>query len=241
MSGDRHEVDQRRHARQVDRPVDAIQVVVGEVELPEQELRELVRTSRRHLEPHRLPEVPLRQFALERLAQVLDLLLVEPQVRVAGDAKLRVADDLAPAEELLQVRVDDARQEDELVVDAGGAAGSAMMRGSTSRRLDRGDRRFTPERVAAGELDDEVEALVGDLRKRVRGIEPDRRQQRLHLAPEVVRDPGALLGGALAVPQQPDAGLRQRGQNLLVQQPVLFGDQAARFVGDDAEQCAQPG
>ena len=114
-----HGVDQRRHPREIDRAVDAIQIVVGQVELPQQELRELVGTSRGHLEPHRLPEVALRQLAFQRLPQVLHLLLVEPEVGVARDAKLRVADDLAPAEELVQMRVDDARQEDERVVGAG--------------------------------------------------------------------------------------------------------------------------
>jgi hypothetical protein len=42
------------------------------------------------------------------------------------------------------------------------------------------------------------------------------------------------------VPQKPDAGLRQRGEDGVVQQPVLLGHQHPRFVGDDAEQCAKP-
>ena len=38
--------------------------VVGQLELPQQELRELLRAARRHLEPHGLPELALRQLAL---------------------------------------------------------------------------------------------------------------------------------------------------------------------------------
>ena len=112
----------------------------------------------------------------------------------------------------------------------------AIARGSSDdprqepRRLDRGDRGLATERVAAGELDDEIEALVGHLRKRMRGIEPDRRQHGLHFALEIVGHPRALRGIAIVVPQQADAGLRQRGQDGLVQQPVLFRDQHAGLV-----------
>ena len=183
--------------------------------------------------------MPLRQLALQRLPQVLHFLLVEPEVGVARHAELRVADDLAPAEQLVQVRVDDARQQDERVVGAGDRARQHDDARQEARRLDRGDRGLASERVAAGELDDEIEALVGDLRKRMRGIEADGRQQRLHFAPEIIGHPRALLGIAVAVPQQADAGLRQRRQDRLVQQPVLLGDQHPRLVVDDAEQRAQ--
>ena len=36
--------------------------------------------------------------------------------------------------------------------------------------------------------------LLRDLRERMRGIEPDRRQQRPHFALKIVGDPRALLG-----------------------------------------------
>ena len=107
------------------------------------------------------------------------------------------------------------------------------------RRLDGGDRGLAPEGVAAGQLDDEIETLVRDLRKRMRRIEADRRQQRLHFAPEIIGNPRALRGVALAVPQEADAGLRQRGQDRLVQQSILFGHEHPGFVADDAEQCTQ--
>ena len=62
-----------------------------------------------------------------------------------------------------------------------------------ARRLDDGDARVAAERIGARELDHEVQALVHDLRERVRGIEPDGRQQRPHLLREEARRPLALL------------------------------------------------
>ena len=205
---DGHGIDQRRHPGEIDGTADAIQVVVGQLELPEQELRELVGTALGDLEPDRLAEMALRQLAFQRLPQVLHLLLVEPEVGVARHAELRVADDLAPAEQLVQMRVDDARQQDERVVGAGDRARERDDPRQQARRLDRGDRGFAPERVAAGELDDEIEALVGHLRKRMRRIEADRGQQRPHFALEIVGNPRALPGIEGIAPQQADAGGR---------------------------------
>ena len=91
-------VDQRREARDVDRPVAAVEVGVGELELLEQELRERLRTVLGDLEAHRRAELPVRQLALQRLAQVLHFLLVDPQVGVARHPELRVVDDVAARE-----------------------------------------------------------------------------------------------------------------------------------------------
>ena len=205
-AGDGHGIDQRRHPGEVDRTVDAIRDRRRcSSNWLQQELRELGGTARRDLEPHRLAEMALRQLALQRLPQVLHFFLVEPEVRVARHAELRVADDLAPAEQLVQVRVDDARQQDERVVGAGDRARQRDDARQQPRRLDRGDRGLASEGVATGQLDDEIEALVGHLRKRMRRIEADRRQQRLHFALEIVGHPCALLGIEVVAPQQADA------------------------------------
>ena len=85
----------------------------------------------RDFEAHRQPELALRQLAFERLAQVLDLFLVDPQVGVAGDAKLRIIDHLAAGEELVQMGVHDRRQQHERVVGPGDfRAARAITRGT---------------------------------------------------------------------------------------------------------------
>ena len=174
----------------------------------------------------------MRQLALERLPQVLHLLLVEPQVGVARDAELRVADHLAAREEVAQVLVDDGREEQEGVRSRAEGLGQLHDAREHARRLDDRDRGVAAERVAARELDDEVEALVADLRKRVRRVEPDRRQQRPDLVAEVRGDPRALRGVELAAAQEPHVVLRERGQHVGVQAPVLVVDDAVRFRRD---------
>ena len=230
-------VDQRRHPRQIDRTVASVQVEFLQIELMQQQLRQVLRTAGGDFQPHREAELALRQLALQRLPQILDFLFVEPQVRVAGDSELRIIDDLALREQLVQMRMDDRRQQDE------GIRRRDIRRQldhprQHPRRLDDGDRGLATERVAARKLDDEVEALVDDLRERVRRIEPDRRQQRLDLAPEIVGDPLSLRFVAVRVAQQPDSGGGHRGQHLLVERAVFFGNQRLRFLADAIENRA---
>ncbi len=108
-------VDQRRQAGEIDRTVATIQIGLLQLELLQQQIGERRRAVGSDFEPHGEAELPLRQLALQRLPQVLDLLLVEPQVRVARHAELRVADDAAPGEQFAQVRVDDRGQQHKAV------------------------------------------------------------------------------------------------------------------------------
>ena len=118
-----------------------------------------------------------------------------------------------------------------------------MTRGSSARRLDDRDARFAPERVAPGQLDDEIEALVDDLRKRMRRIEPDRRQQRLDLALEVIGHPARAARIEVAAPQPggcPPA--RAPGSDRLVQHAgIARRPEACASSLTAAEQRTQPG
>ena len=95
----------------------------------------------------------------------------------------------------------------------------------TRGRRHGGDRGLAPEGVAAGELDDEIETLVGHLRKRVRGIEADGGQQRPDFALEVVGNPRALSRIERIAAQQADAGVGQRREDRFVEETVLFRHQ----------------
>ena len=146
---------------------------------------------------------------LQRLAQVLDLVLVDPQVAVAGDPELRIGDHVAPGEHVFDVRVDHRRQQAEQGAAAlGQFVGQLDHARQHARRLDDGDRGAAPERVLAGQRDDEIEALVDHLRERMGRVEPDRRQQRAHLALEILLDPGALRFVAVGVAHQVHAFAR---------------------------------
>ena len=85
-------IDQRREPHDVDRTVAAVEIVVGRARTASsRKLRERARdTTAATSSRTRNAELPLRQLALQRLAQVLHFLLVDPQVGVARDAELRV-------------------------------------------------------------------------------------------------------------------------------------------------------
>ena len=106
------------------------------------------------------------------------------------------------------------------------------------RRLDHRDGRQAAERIETGELDDEVQALVDDLREGVRGIEADRREERPHFALEEIRDPLALGRRAVGVAHQAHAVLCERREQLLVEHAVLIVDQRARHTGELGERRA---
>ena len=172
-----HLVDERCEPREVDRTVAAVEIPLRRARTARARAARAARDSPRDLEPHRRAELALPQLALQRLAQVLDFLLVDPQVGVARDAELRVAAHLAPREELRQVRgmTDDSMTN--ALSPPPSSLGIADHAPQHARRLHDRDRRFAAERVAAAEVDDEVERLARDLRKRMRWIESDRGQQ----------------------------------------------------------------
>ena len=116
-----------------------------------------------------------------------------------------------------------------------------MIRGHHPWRLDDRDARVAPERILARQLDHEIEALVHHLRERMGRIEADRCQQRPHFLREIARRPFLFRARELGAAHQPDAGLGQRRQHLVVEHAVLLGDQRARFLAHAGEEIARLG
>jgi hypothetical protein len=86
-----HLLGNAHEAHQVHGAAHRVEVVALEPELREQEPRHRLRHVVRDFQAHRVAEVALRQFALERLAQVLHLLLLDEEVGVARHAELVAA------------------------------------------------------------------------------------------------------------------------------------------------------
>ena len=85
-------VGHRHQPHQGDDAGDAIEVVAAEVELLQQEVGHDFGAVVGDFEAHGVAEVALRQFALQRGAQVLHFLVIDEQVGVAGDAELVAAE-----------------------------------------------------------------------------------------------------------------------------------------------------
>ena len=184
--------------------------------------------SLRGLQPHRRAVAAVRELALERAAQVVDLLLVDEQVAVARDAELVAADHLDAGEQLAARRP--ARWP--TAARSVRCAPSPRQRHDArqrARRLHDGELAVAAEGVLALQAHDEVQALVLDARERARRVEPERAQHRLDLALEVLLQP--LRRPRASSPSRPsrsDALARERRQQHLVQAAVLLGDQAQR-------------
>ena len=173
--------------------------------------------------------------------QVFYIVFIDFQVGIAGDAKLRKLPHFAANKQIGQVRPDDAGQrQEELVAVFLAPAGHVDEARQDTRYLDDGDFVFTAKGIAPAQPDDEVQRLVGDLRKRVRRIQPDRNQQRPHGAFKIRLDPAPLHRIALAMRHDTDALLRKRWQQFLVVQRILAGHHVVRQTGQRLERlrCA---
>ena len=234
------QIDQLVQAHQVDRAVDAVQRRLGQRELLQQQGRELGRATADDLEPDRLTVLARRETGTQGLAQVQGLVLVDFQVRVARDAELREALHPASGQQFVQVRADHAGEQHEALLaqrhEAVGQADDARQR---ARHLDDDDGAAGGVQVIAGELQDEVQALVGHQREGVRRVQGDRHQQRPDLGFEESGHPAPLGRAALGVVQDADAAFGQGGHDLLVEQAVLLVDQLVRLARDGGEGAAR--
>src|SRR5437879_12726591 len=174
----------------------------------------------------------LRELSGKRGAEVLDLLLVQEQVAVAGAAeRIRAAHGHA-LEESLHERLKDRGEQHEDVTLAGDGLRQLDHSRQRPRSLDDRRTRIAPETTAALELPREVQALVENARKGMRRIEADRREERDHFPHALGVQPGELVLRPLRLGEETHALLRKLRKNLLVEQPVLLRDQRMGAFAD---------
>ena len=227
-----HPVGYLHQAHQIDRAGDAVEVGVVQVELRQQELGHRVRAVVGDLEAHAVAKVALREFALDLGAQVLDFFLVDEEVAVARHAELVTAEHGHSGKQFADEGVQYRREEDEAVLAIAQALRQADDARQHARSLHDRRPRAAPEGVLALEFDGEVEALVEHAREGVRRVEADRRQHRHDFAEEIVPDPLELHLAPVAAPDEADSLGSELGQDLVVEQRVLFVDQRVRLVAD---------
>ena len=215
------QVDQLHQPHQVHGPRHAHHGGVGQAELRLQQVRQEGRAPGRHLEAHRLAVVALLQALAQGGAQVAHVFFIDSQVGMARDAKLRELQHLAARKQLAQMGADDARQADEALPLGRTLARQSHQARQRARHLDDGDLVVASEGVAAAQAHDEIERLVGHLRKRMGRIQPHRNQQRAHLALEMLAHPVALGLAAFAMAHDADAACGQRRHQGVVVERVL--------------------
>ncbi|MNV19419.1 hypothetical protein D3C71_1102800 [compost metagenome] len=162
--------------------------------LRQQKIRQKLRTPGGHLQPYRLPIVPVLQALAKGCPQVAHILFVQCQIGMARHAELREFRDLPPREKILQMRANNAGEAHEKSLPRRHAGGHADQPWQRTRHLDDGNLVLPAESVVALQANNEVQRFVGHLWKRMGRIQPHWNQQWPDLVHKIVVDP-ALLGG----------------------------------------------
>ena len=202
-----------------------------QAELLKQKVGQIRRAGAHHLQAHGLAELAGAHLRAQRLAQVGHVVFIDVQIGVPRQTELRERLNLAPREQLVEVRPNHAGQQHESLCARLHQMGRQLDDPRQhARDAHDGDVVVAAKGIAPAQAHNEVQRLVGDLREGVRGVQPDRHQQRLHLLAKETRHPLALLGGAVGVVEDEDAGLTQSRGDFFVEDLVLVFDQLVRLL-----------
>ncbi len=171
---------QGHQSGQVDGPIDHIQTARFEVERFAEQPDETVIGATADLESHRLAAPPLPQRFLDRQQQVLDLVLVDRQVRVPRHPEHRLTHDAEAAEQLVDSLADQILKQHE--------AGPPPLRGQHHHTLQHRGHLHHAKQLSRSPLaqilkqDRYIQALVVDVREGMARIDRQRREHRVDVA-----------------------------------------------------------
>ena len=175
-------------ATRSDRALDGVKVMGLEPQRGQQFPPDLLGAIGADLQPDGLSLAPIVQLGLHRHPHIGDLLLVDVEFAVAGDAEGPPGLHLGDTEETGQIGSDEIGQENRVPLTV--RAGQPHQVGQHARHLDDGQTggsRITAIRSANPR--DEVQRLVEQLRERMRGIHRQRSQDRINLLLIIGRQP----------------------------------------------------
>ncbi|OIQ67347.1 hypothetical protein GALL_510740 [mine drainage metagenome] len=233
-----HVVEDFLQAHEVDGPVHPVAVLRHDIVLALQAVDDDLRTFGGHFQPDRIAIMPRTQFALKRRAQIGDVVVVEENLAVAGDAELVHAQHGQPRKELAGECLHEGRKQYETVARIAQIRWHGHDAGQGARCLYHAEFDIAAERVGAVELHREIQALVEHAREGVRRVEADGGQQRRDLGIEVMLRPFGLRRSPVGGEINADPLLFQFRQYRLLQHPILVGDQAVRTLGNDGQDVA---
>ncbi len=227
------ELPQGRQDGRVDRPGDLVDVAVLQLQGRgrEQLCQEFVVGALGDLQADGLAPLALAQGLLDgRQQAAADLVLLDGQVAVAGDAEGDPFRDAIAAEEGVEPRADHVLQEDESPI-AVGLIGQGDESVQDRRDLEHGVERPCV-RLVRLDAQQQVQALVVHVRERVRRVDRQRGEHRVDLAVEEVIEVGVLIRVQLAGRADPDAVLEELGAYLGVPDLIHPPDEVVGSSGD---------
>jgi hypothetical protein len=182
---------------------------------------------------YRITILPVRQFALQGEPEIGRAFVVQREFAVARDTELIAAAHVHAGKQFADVGMQDGRQEHQSVLLPGDLLGQADHTRQGARCLHDSHAGIAPEGVLAFQFYRKVETFVEYARKRMRRVEPDRRQDRHQFAEEVSAYPLLLRLVPVRAAQDADVLLRQARQDDIVQYLILTRHQLVGF-GTDA-------
>ena len=224
---------------EVERSREAEDLLFGHVELTHQEAERHVVHVVGDLEPDGRTEPAPQELLLERLDEVLGLVLLDLDVFVAGDAEHVVLHDLHAGEEVAEVVRDEVFEGDVARVLDRLAGVDAHEARQHLRNLDAGE--LLAAGAAVPHAHREVEGEARDVGERMRRVDRERHEHREDLPREVAAQVLALALAELRPRHDPDAGLGEgRLHELLVDDrvPLLQLVRLPRDVAQHVERCA---
>ena len=225
---------QRRQIGQVQRSFGGVHVVRLQVQSLAQKVLHLRRCVVREFQPHRLVALAAPQFPLDGLEQIVLLVFVHRQIKIARHAEAMTAHHAKPGKQLARVHGDDVLEQNE----------SGPMRRrrrnlhqalQNCRNLHDGeDARAASHALALlAQNQGQVEAAVAQDRKGMPLVHCQRREHRPHVAAEVRVQESRLLGVELLRPQDGQPGLvGQLGRDELLEVAVQGRDHVMGARGD---------
>ena len=219
--------------RGVHRTADKIQILRREVQSLQQGLANLFRTVVGNFQPHRLAAPALVQLLFHGLEQVRRVFLIHVELAIAGQAESPVPEHLRAGKEIREKLPDQMAQKH--IIPPAILAGQRDEPRQNGRTLHH--RQMLGGNAVLRHLNpnDQVQRLVQQLRKRMRRVNGQRRQHRMHLI-EIERfQPGQVRRFQFIEFQQPDFVFGQGRLQFLMPADILVPHHLLHATRDGGE------
>ena len=220
-----HQINQLHLAHQIHRPFDPEKRFWRQAILLQQQVRQHGRARGGNLQSHGLTVMAMVEPLAQRHAQVDQIIFVNRQIGIARHAKLRELSHFTLWKQLCQMGSHHAGNADKQALLAGDFLWQSNQPRQRTWDFDNCHFVGAAKRIHAIEANDEIQCLVGNLRKWMRGIQPHGHQQRLNLAQKELTHPFTLSGIALTVRNQPDRMLGECRNDGVVVELILMSHQ----------------
>ena len=218
--GARRLVVEMEEAREIDRAVGAEDLPGREMEIRCEAIDDFLVGARFDFEAHRGTFAAAVKLLVDRLEEAARFLFGEIEIAVARNAEGRGGKDFVAVIETLGERVDYVVKEN--VLDGAFLRRNQHQPRQCARDGDDTDVRLLGAAALALQKKREAERLIEDVRKRMRGIDRDRREQRRDGLYEKLFDVLAGCGPKLFEIAHVDRFVRQRGNEFFAPASVLF-------------------